>query len=54
LALPPDVLEKIYRRNFIRYAGDKPKKINRELASGAGKAVLDPAGKTGIGRILNA
>jgi predicted TIM-barrel fold metal-dependent hydrolase len=52
LGLPPDVLEKIYYRNFLRYAGNRPKKLNRELALGAGKAVLDPAGKTDMGKIL--
>lgn len=52
MALPPDVLEKIHHRNFIRYAGDKPKKINRELALGAGRAVLDPGQKMDLAQVL--
>jgi predicted TIM-barrel fold metal-dependent hydrolase len=52
LALPPEVLRKIYRGNFQRYAGGRPKKLDRALALREGKKMLDPAGRQDLVKIL--
>jgi predicted TIM-barrel fold metal-dependent hydrolase len=40
IALEPDVLAKIYRRNLGRYVGEVPKALNRDLAIEEGERVL--------------
>ena len=48
IALGSAVLEKIYRKNFLRYVGNSPRKLDTDLAVAECKHILSIARKFAI------